>query len=1098
MYKNKLVILGLSLISIAFLSLNTGEQIDKTFVKNFYTPKINLDSKAVSSVSFPVDPYATADVFISEEYNPGFTFTSVGSTWDEYSPSGTAIEIEMQFKSNNKWSEWISLDEELEKENGDNAKKYSFASSAPSESFRYKVLMFGDGKKTPIIENANFTAISASKTINATKPPMPAYASSVIGTTLTHLTLNVSNKNIVSRLNWGANESLRYYTGDSNTEPQLISLPDNFYEEYKEELTLSKVVKEDSKGNKYTWPLQYPTKVRKIIIHHTATTKNLNDPEQALRDIYYYHTVSKGWGDIGYNYLIDKNGKIYEGRYGGEGVIGAHSGPGNNGSIGIAVLGDFENNTVPDKMFGSLTDLVAEKAKLHGLNPNGSSLFRGKQMPNIFGHKDIMNTSCPGANLYSKLSALRKMAAEKASTITEKKKFVIDYDYIDRSDVHFLDINTGETEEITIKMENIGKVDWNSKTFIVVNQNPAFDGVLLFPSKQGAVLAKMNESLVKPGDIASFTFTIKAGSQNDQVYMKIAPLVNGTKKIEDYKVLPVNVSRGDFKYDFVSMDDLPKAMEGNTETSIKVKIKNTGSSTWRKSGQNTVYLGTDHPQDNVSMLSNPRSTRIGYLLEDEVKQGEIGTFNINIKTPGISGYYRQYFTPVVEGITWMQDSGMYFETTVYGDAYASDLVSKTPSNKWERGERYVIWIKLRNIGQEVWKKEDLSVHVLREHDLIVKNAQMMSDEVAPGEVAKILFIVKVATDEDLEQKSIQIKPKINGNSIVTRPVYFRYTVIENDQIALQQELEKLAKTIETTEQNFSTESESLMASSNSVGNDIRVKLSFSGNPEITSAGNFEVYSGTSKIKSLNKGESAKISYTSGKYKVETPGQTLYKTAPIRVVPTGNGIIQLKNYENRPAWNPSLNDNEYRGLLEIRMDDGKLITINELPLEHYLRGLGEVSNSEFYEKIKAIMVAARSYAKFYTDIDQKFPGKPYHLNDDPDVCQKYIGYGFEKRAPVISSAISATAGEVVTYKNVLVKTPYFNQSDGTKTKSAASVWNWDAQYLVSVSDSYCDGSYFNGHGVGLSGCGAAGMAEAGYTYDYILKHYYTGVEIKKAY
>ncbi len=146
-----------------------------------------------------------------------------------------------------------------------------------------------------------------------------------------------------------------------------------------------------------------------------------------------------------------------------------------------------------------------------------------------------------------------------------------------------------------------------------------------------------------------------------------------------------------------------------------------------------------------------------------------------------------------------------------------------------------------------------------------------------------------------------------------------------------------------------------------------------------------------------------------------------------------------------------------------------------------------------------MIAARTYAKYYIDIDEKFPGKPYHLDDDPNVSQKYLGYGFELRAPNISSAVNATRGKVVTYNGEIVKTPYFSSSDGVATKSAEEVWGWDfTPYLKSVSDTYCNGTYFYGHGVGLSGCGSKGMADSGYGYEEILKHYYTGVEVEDLY
>jgi stage II sporulation protein D len=86
-----------------------------------------------------------------------------------------------------------------------------------------------------------------------------------------------------------------------------------------------------------------------------------------------------------------------------------------------------------------------------------------------------------------------------------------------------------------------------------------------------------------------------------------------------------------------------------------------------------------------------------------------------------------------------------------------------------------------------------------------------------------------------------------------------------------------------------------------------------------------------------------------------------------------------------------------------------------------------------------------------------------------------------------------------YNDKLVKTPYFNATDGTYTKSAEEVWGWtNTPYLVSVPDNLCKSTEFKGHGVGLSGCGATEASKLGKTYKEILKYYYTGIEIKKAY
>jgi SpoIID/LytB domain protein len=132
----------------------------------------------------------------------------------------------------------------------------------------------------------------------------------------------------------------------------------------------------------------------------------------------------------------------------------------------------------------------------------------------------------------------------------------------------------------------------------------------------------------------------------------------------------------------------------------------------------------------------------------------------------------------------------------------------------------------------------------------------------------------------------------------------------------------------------------------------------------------------------------------------------------------------------------------------------------------------------------------------SDENRKFPGMPYDGSDDPAIFQRYLGYGVEVRSPNFVNAVKETEDIVVTYNGELVKTPYFNQSDG-RTRSAEEMWGWThTPYLQSVDDPYCKGLSMSGHGVGMSGCGAEGMANDGEGYEEIIKYYYQGVEMEK--
>jgi len=1076
--KKLLILMTVSMIAAFFIVINLDsnqtnhvkETLAKTINDNF---SISMESHKLSYQPLLIAPYTKMDVFISDEKTPGFEFTTIGGAWQEIAPDGTKIEVQVQFKVKGVWSEWLDLEEEEDYKSEEENVKFITASSNPATAIKYKIQMYGDGIKSPIIKDSKWTFIRTKKNIEYKAAPVPKYSSNSAVSESKYIALtSLDNSMVIKRSAWNADESLRYLPeGSEEAETEQSG---DYYETFKDELDYASVITKDSKGNNYVWPLEYAKSVKKIIIHHTATTSALDDPKQTINDIYYYHAITRGWGDIGYNYIIDTEGRIYEGRYGGEKVIGGHASKYNNGSIGIAVLGNYEVNELPKKVIFSMSQFIAQKARIHNIKPDGYSVFRGQNLPNIIGHKDVGATACPGINLYSKLPIIRKLAVE-AQTV-KKVKFIKDYDYLDHSELYFLDLNPNETVSVTIKLENIGKVDWNKETFILVNDNPEFANTLSFPTMNGVVLAKMNEVVVKPGEFGTFNFTINSLSNNGLVYMKIAPVINGIKKIPDYLMLPVNIQQGNNKYELIEMTDLPKAMDKGEEATIKVKLKNTGTTTWRKSGANTVRLGTDHERDRLSEFTVPASTRIGFLEEDEVKPEETGTFVIKIKAPNTVGYYREYFTPVVEGESWMDDSGMFFETSVYGEEYELEIVQRSPSNIWERGEKYLIWIKVRNLGKTTWKQDDIFFGLIKEQDLIVTNPRMLEAETKPGEIATIQYQVLVNPKEDLNTKAMMIRPMINGINLYPRPIYFYYTVVENKNTIVE-------NTFNNPGINEAKE------------NDIRVKLGFTGNPEITASGNYSVYSGEKLLESLTANQKVRVVGVNGSYQISSPNKTYIESNPIRFVPQGFSIMEIVNFNHSPGWNPELNDNKYRGTLEVR-DDGKaLIIINELNLEDYLKGLGEVSNNEEFEKIKAIMVAARTYAKFYMTKAEKFPGKPYNLDDNPDICQKYLGYGVEMRAPKVTDAVNATKGEVISYNGELVKTPYFNQSDGTYTKSAEEVWGWtNTPYLVSTSDSYCDGTEFKGHGVGLSGCGAKGMAINGSDYKEILKHYYSGITI----
>ncbi|MFD6292962.1 N-acetylmuramoyl-L-alanine amidase [Streptomyces sp. NPDC060205] len=170
----------------------------------------------------------------------------------------------------------------------------------------------------------------------------------------------------------------------------------------------------------------YTKTVKAVFVHHSASGNNYRCAQapSVIRSIYRYHVKSSGWRDIGYNFLVDKCGNIYEGRAGGvaKPVMGAHTLGFNSKSMGIAVLGSFGTANPPAAAVKAVAKLTAWKLGLYGANPRGKTYLRsgggnlyrkGKnvRLNVISGHRDGFATECPGGRLYAKLGKARTTSA---------------------------------------------------------------------------------------------------------------------------------------------------------------------------------------------------------------------------------------------------------------------------------------------------------------------------------------------------------------------------------------------------------------------------------------------------------------------------------------------------------------------------------------------------------------------------------------------------------------------------------------------------------------------------------------------------------------
>lgn len=289
-------------------------------------------------------------------------FLAVTATWET---STTDIRVEMRGSSDGAhWTEWEEIVPDADSSTAREWVGSLLFLPEDTESVQYRVSL-PDGAK---LDRLRAVFISPGRTdpgLVKRTPPSP-------------IPLEVSKPPIVSRTQWGC--------------------PDG----------------QASPG----WTPQ-KTDVTHLIVHHTVNSNNLTDWPAVVRSIFALHTYTNRWGDIGYNFLVDPNGVIYEGRAGGDDIKGAHFSCANSNTMGMAFLGTFTTVSPTDEAWDVAVQLLAWKAEQRGIDPLGVSYHPSTQLQlqSVSGHRDAnpttapgacpKGTECPGDALYPMLPVLR-------------------------------------------------------------------------------------------------------------------------------------------------------------------------------------------------------------------------------------------------------------------------------------------------------------------------------------------------------------------------------------------------------------------------------------------------------------------------------------------------------------------------------------------------------------------------------------------------------------------------------------------------------------------------------------------------------------------
>jgi flagellar hook assembly protein FlgD len=319
----------------------------------------------------------------------GMKFTMAGVTCAPPVRTGDVVVLLRTSEDGQSWSRWYEVD--LERVGEEAGEQQTFTEPIWTGAGRY--LQVGAraaaaGEPTPSrLRDVRVV------TLNSTEDAGPAAVvagvfrravASIAGVSLAHEAVAMTTKPaIVTREDWGADESWR------SGRPDYAG-------------------------------------VKMAFVHHTASGNDYKAAEASavVRGVYAYHTRSLHWSDVGYNFLIDRYGTIYEGRYGGmtRGVIGAQVLGFNTGSTGISIIGSYSTTTPTSRSVTALERLLEWKLDVHHIDPQGKGTltcaygqkYRTGQrvaFPAIAGHRDANYTDCPGDRLYAQLPDVRKVVA---------------------------------------------------------------------------------------------------------------------------------------------------------------------------------------------------------------------------------------------------------------------------------------------------------------------------------------------------------------------------------------------------------------------------------------------------------------------------------------------------------------------------------------------------------------------------------------------------------------------------------------------------------------------------------------------------------------
>lgn len=523
------------------------------------------------------------------------------------------------------------------------------------------------------------------------------------------------------------------------------------------------------------------------------------------------------------------------------------------------------------------------------------------------------------------------------------------------------------------------------------------------------------------------------------------------------------------------------------------EFKNTGTEAWRSNTKNFVALNVTNPAGRTSPFQHsmwPLSYRPGVMKDTKIKPGKKMRVQVALQAPLTPGNYTESFALVAENLLWIPGGEVILNIEVLpGKQDFQGRLTKKSTNEItiEAGKAITFYAEFKNTGKRNWKN---------------KGENYVALNVTEPAGRKSVF-------QDISWDEYYYRPTRLDQSKVKSGQTGRFTFIlrapdqPGDYIEKFQAVAENLTWIPGTD--FSIPIHVTQRKNNPQGDDPFIQVGLYGT---TGEVIISPMMGNADIKdyqwnifdTINTNESVSLRYDAGTFIATAHGKTYTSSNHLKVCPQNiTDPLKITNYENISGWNSEYNDNMFRGCIELHFngEKGSPWVVENLPLDSYVSGIAEAGNENDADYLQTLMTAARTYALYHVTYPSKHAGEPF-IVDTSSSDQVYRGYGFEQRAPNVAAAVAATAGKVVTYQGNLVVTPYFSQSDG-RTRAWEEVWAGGPKgWLKSVDDPGCAGDTILGHGIGLSAKGARYFADQGKSWDWILKYYYTGIEITSWY